>query len=104
MGREASFGGWDFGTVWTIEEGRSYPFLRSNPQIPYPAPGALPADSAATAAQALPASAAVVAVEQFFVMVDRAGAFDGGPPKGSTPQCKSVEDKSGKGEVKLECK
>lgn len=29
---------WDFGQVWAIEEGASYPYLRSNEQVPHPVP------------------------------------------------------------------
>ncbi len=30
--------GWDFDTIWNIDEGSSYPYLRNNEQLPHPAP------------------------------------------------------------------
>jgi hypothetical protein len=30
--------GWDFDTIWNIDEGTSYPYLRNNEQIPHPVP------------------------------------------------------------------
>lgn len=36
MKQQSTFTGWDFNTVWAIEEGVSYPYLRSNEQIPHP--------------------------------------------------------------------
>ncbi len=29
---------WDFSTIWKIETGVSYPYLRNNEQIPHPVP------------------------------------------------------------------
>ncbi|MFV1883403.1 MAG: T9SS type A sorting domain-containing protein [Balneola sp.] len=36
MKAEASFSGWDFTTIWNIDEGSSYPYLRTNTQSPSP--------------------------------------------------------------------
>ncbi|XOV91904.1 MAG: choice-of-anchor tandem repeat GloVer-containing protein [Bacteroidota bacterium] len=33
---QSSFSGWDFTSSWTIIEGLSFPYLRDNPQSPYP--------------------------------------------------------------------
>jgi hypothetical protein len=30
--------GWDFDTIWNIDTGTSYPYLRNNEQIPHPVP------------------------------------------------------------------
>jgi len=40
-----SFTNWDFDTVWQIEEGQSFPYLRNAPQVPPPIP-VLPVDEA----------------------------------------------------------
>lgn len=36
MKQKATYVGWDFDTVWQIQEGVTYPYLRSNPQSPPP--------------------------------------------------------------------
>ncbi len=36
MKKQASFNGWNFVSVWQIEEGVTFPYLRANPQSPYP--------------------------------------------------------------------
>jgi len=36
MKTQGTFTDWDFSTIWTIEEGRSYPYLRTNKQQPSP--------------------------------------------------------------------
>lgn len=36
MKQQVTFSGWDFAAVWAIDEGKSYPYLRSNEQIPHP--------------------------------------------------------------------
>jgi hypothetical protein len=36
MKQQSTFVGWDFDTVWQIQEGETYPYLRSNPQSPLP--------------------------------------------------------------------
>ena len=36
MKKQASFDGWNFVSVWQIEEGVTFPYLRANPQTPYP--------------------------------------------------------------------
>ncbi len=36
MKQQASFTGWDFSTVWNIDEGASFPYLRANTQNPHP--------------------------------------------------------------------
>jgi len=37
MKQQARFSGWDFSTVWGVDEGASFPFLRANEQSPHPA-------------------------------------------------------------------
>jgi len=34
--KQSTFTGWDFTSVWAIDEGKSYPYLRANEQIPHP--------------------------------------------------------------------
>ncbi len=41
MREQATFSGWDFTAVWSIDESSSYPWLRTNEQSPHP--GAQPA-------------------------------------------------------------
>lgn len=36
MKMKSTFVKWDFDNVWTIDEGQSYPYLRTNEQIPHP--------------------------------------------------------------------
>jgi prepilin-type N-terminal cleavage/methylation domain-containing protein len=36
MKQQSTFTGWDFTNIWAIDEGVSYPYLRSNEQIPHP--------------------------------------------------------------------
>jgi hypothetical protein len=36
MKAQATFVNWDFTNVWAIDEGKSYPYLRTNEQIPHP--------------------------------------------------------------------
>ncbi|QSQ10562.1 Fimbrial protein [Koleobacter methoxysyntrophicus] len=36
MKQQSTFVDWDFDTVWQIDEGETYPYLRSNPQSPPP--------------------------------------------------------------------
>jgi prepilin-type N-terminal cleavage/methylation domain-containing protein len=36
MKDQSNFSGWDFDTVWGIDEGFSYPYLQTNEQIPHP--------------------------------------------------------------------
>jgi prepilin-type N-terminal cleavage/methylation domain-containing protein len=36
MKQYTTFSGWNFTNIWAIEEGVSYPYLRSNEQIPHP--------------------------------------------------------------------
>jgi len=36
MKTQSTFTGWDFTNVWAIDEGKSYPYLRANEQIPHP--------------------------------------------------------------------
>jgi len=36
MKAQSTFVGWDFTSVWAIDEGKSYPYLRANEQIPHP--------------------------------------------------------------------
>lgn len=36
MKQQATFEDWDFGTVWDIDEGSSFPYLRDNIQMPLP--------------------------------------------------------------------
>lgn len=38
MQQSSSFTGWNFGSIWAINSGSSYPYLQSNQQIPAPAP------------------------------------------------------------------
>jgi hypothetical protein len=38
MKSASSFTGWDFGTIWAINEGSSYPYLQNNQQVPAPGP------------------------------------------------------------------
>lgn len=34
--QQSTFTGWDFETVWNINEGSTYPYLRENTQSPLP--------------------------------------------------------------------
>lgn len=34
--QQSTFVGWDFTNIWAIDEGKSYPYLRTNEQIPHP--------------------------------------------------------------------
>ena len=36
MKQQATFEGWDFGIVWGIDKGNSYPYLLDNEQVPHP--------------------------------------------------------------------
>jgi hypothetical protein len=36
MKQQSTFVDWDFDTVWQIDEGKTYPYLRTNPQSPPP--------------------------------------------------------------------
>jgi hypothetical protein len=36
MKTQATFVNWDFTNVWAIDEGKSYPYLRTNEQVPHP--------------------------------------------------------------------
>jgi len=38
MTEQSSFGAWDFGEMWSITEGSTYPWLQENPQNPSPMP------------------------------------------------------------------
>ena len=40
MLKQATFIGWDFDTIWAIDEGVTYPYLRNNQQDPKPVPPA----------------------------------------------------------------
>jgi hypothetical protein len=36
MKQQATFEDWDFSSIWGIDEGESYPYLRNNEQVPHP--------------------------------------------------------------------
>lgn len=36
MKTKSTFVGWDFTNIWAIDEGKSYPYLRTNEQVPHP--------------------------------------------------------------------
>ena len=36
MKQQATFINWNFTNTWAIDEGKSYPYLRTNEQIPHP--------------------------------------------------------------------
>jgi len=103
MIRRASFGGWDFGTVWAIEEGRSYPYLRASAQVPHPAPSSMSAVSTTETVLTMPANDIVTLSDQFFSAVNALIPAEEQSAKRATPECKSAPDEL-KQLPSLECK
>ena len=61
MKQQASFTGWDFSTVWNIDQGTSFPYLRANEQNPHPtAPVTTTTALSLTTASAIQAIATVI--------------------------------------------
>jgi hypothetical protein len=69
ISQRASFPGWNFSTVWGIEQGASYPYLLANPQIPHPMAGPAYFDSERATALGLPANDVRALTDQFFAAV-----------------------------------